>query len=293
MFLESARLSGLDIAIVGSPAPPFSLRPNVRHIHVTWEQFVADVRERILPEHTLQEMHLQSAEPYKIIDFKPLFAYLFPEQVEGYDWWGHIDSDLILGDVRDFLTPEILANYDVISGIGAEKFLTWGPFTLYRNNNVTNELFRLAELDPVHLYGELFPFYLDEWGEFNMEKYFNSSMSGIIQNHHERLGLRLIAGVFPLAWDGDSERPDGGNRNWTECSLTFESGRQRLWQDQSDIISGCTPHSEKEACNREVLLCHYQDAKKNTSLMEGDVPLTTERGFRFSASRGFMPLTYT
>jgi hypothetical protein len=230
MFLESARRSGLDIAIVGSPVPPFSLPPNVRHVPITWEQFVALVRERILPEHTLEEMTLQSAEPYKIIDFKPLFAYLFPEQVEGYDWWGHIDNDLILGDVRHFLTPEILSNYDIISGIGdfPGEYHTWGPFMLYRNTIVTNELFHLAKQDPFQLYGNQRPLFLDEWGNADKKKYFYSSMTGIIRKHHERLGLRLLRSGFPLAWDGESEL--GHSRNWTECSLMIANDRQRLLQ---------------------------------------------------------------
>jgi hypothetical protein len=66
--------------------------------------------------------------------------------------------------------------------------------------------------------------------------------------------------------------------------------RQRLLLDESDITPGCSPHSEKEECSVQVLLCHFQFAKKNHSLTNGSVPLIPDKGFRFSASRGFMPL---
>ena len=47
MFLESARHSGIDVAIVGFPKPGFPLPPNVKHINVTWDQFVDRVSTRL------------------------------------------------------------------------------------------------------------------------------------------------------------------------------------------------------------------------------------------------------
>ena len=100
MFLESARHSGIDIAIVGFPKPPFPLPPNVKHVNVTWDQLVDRVSKRLFDGDDLP--NLRDAGPYKVIDFKPLFAHLFPEQVRGYDWWGHVDNDLVLGNVPTF-----------------------------------------------------------------------------------------------------------------------------------------------------------------------------------------------
>jgi hypothetical protein len=48
------------------------------------------------------------------VDLKPFFAYLFPQVGEGYDWWGHLDNDMLLGNVHHFVTPEMLRNYDMI-----------------------------------------------------------------------------------------------------------------------------------------------------------------------------------
>lgn len=76
--------------------------------------------------------------PYKLTDFKPTYGFLFPELVKGYDFWGHGDIDLVYGDIRGFMTSEILNNYDVISS--RHDYIT-GSFCLFRNCNHINELF--------------------------------------------------------------------------------------------------------------------------------------------------------
>ena len=47
MFVESARYSGVDVVIVGSPTPTFELPPNVRHLSITWQELVARVSARL------------------------------------------------------------------------------------------------------------------------------------------------------------------------------------------------------------------------------------------------------
>ena len=42
--------------------------------------------------------------PYKLCDLKPFFGRLFPEAVDGYDWWGYTDTDMLLGNLRSVLT---------------------------------------------------------------------------------------------------------------------------------------------------------------------------------------------
>ena len=201
MFVESARHSGIDIAIVGFPAPDFPLPPNVCHVHVTWKQFMDRVSTRLFGGET--QTNLLTSGKYKINDFKSLFAHLFPEEVQGYDWWGHVDNDLVLGDVRRFITKEMPTNYDVITPFVQENKMikTWGPFTLYRNANVTNQLFLHASLPWTQLFGGRRLLVLDEWGRgskvLGKSPYWNSSMSGILTNHHKRLGIRVWSSDLP------------------------------------------------------------------------------------------------
>ncbi len=75
---------------------------------------------------------------YKLCDFKPLYGLLFSEVLEGYEFWGYGDLDVIYGDISRFITPAILEAYDIISV--RHDFLT-GYFQLFRNNHDTRNLF--------------------------------------------------------------------------------------------------------------------------------------------------------
>ena len=74
---------------------------------------------------------------YKLCDLRPLFGELFADELKGYDFWGHCDTDLIFGNISNFLTDNILSQYD--------KVLTLGHFTLYRNTPFINSIYRTKD----------------------------------------------------------------------------------------------------------------------------------------------------
>ena len=71
--------------------------------------------------------------PYKLCDYKPAYGYIFEEYLSGYDFWGHCDCDVIFGDIRQFITEEILDKYD--------KLFCLGHCTLYKNTEEINKVF--------------------------------------------------------------------------------------------------------------------------------------------------------
>jgi len=71
--------------------------------------------------------------PYKICDYRPAFAYALADYVKGYDFWGWGDLDVVYGDIRAFVTDEVLSHNKMISG--------YGHFTLYHNDEGTNTYF--------------------------------------------------------------------------------------------------------------------------------------------------------
>lgn len=78
--------------------------------------------------------------PYKLCDFKPAYGYVFGEEIKGYDFWGHCDlSDTIFGNIRMFLTEDILDSY--------EKILFLGHMTLYKNKDDINKRIFLKTID--------------------------------------------------------------------------------------------------------------------------------------------------
>jgi len=269
MFAESVRYSGIDVAIVGDHPPPFELPPNVRHVSITWDGLVDRVRHKVFGGEEPGE--LRRAPPYKVVDMKPLFAYLFPEVVEGYDWWGHIDNDMIIGNVTHFLPQKILKQADIICPIGGEKQTTWGPFMLYRNSKVTNELFFLSDRLK-EILGAYSAVFFDEWGLNaknaglgNLEDIYKSTMAGIVDHQAERLGLRYrnadnITGRLDV-WDGNCH----GHENPKLCALCiFRQGAMT------------TTRKDDETEMEETMICHYQSGKAHLEKSLDD-PIKLER----------------
>lgn len=60
--------------------------------------------------------------PYKLCDFKPLYNQLFSEYTEKYDFWGYCDCDLVFGNIRKFISDEMLNSNDYILGMGHFHF---------------------------------------------------------------------------------------------------------------------------------------------------------------------------
>jgi hypothetical protein len=270
MFLETAATSGIDYAIVGDYPLPYHLPPNVRHIPITWNQFVDRVYDRVFDGKETGD--LREAMPYKSCDFKPLFAHLFPEEVQGYDWWGHIDNDLFVGNIRKFLTPDVLEHNDIISGIHMK---TWGPFTLYRNSHQINELFRLLEIPLEDIFDSTLSRFFDEWGGGPEDAPNDHTMHGLISKHGERLGLRWRGEAGPYEWDGHC-RDLSDAKHCAEC--LFKDGR--LFAGHGSQLNSC----------KEVMLCHMQFSKGDmeVSLEDQKMKSLLEAGmFRVSHPEGF------
>lgn len=79
---------------------------------------------------------------YKLCDFKPAYGVIFEDILSEYDFWGHCDIDIIFGDIREFITDELLDEYDLISV--RPDWLT-GCFLLYRNIHKINSLFHFSK----------------------------------------------------------------------------------------------------------------------------------------------------
>lgn len=80
--------------------------------------------------------------PRKFCDLKPAYGAIFKEHVEGYDFWGFCDLDIIWGDIRKFMTDDILNNHDVIS---SRREAISGHFSLFRNTDSLNNLYKQVE----------------------------------------------------------------------------------------------------------------------------------------------------
>lgn len=109
----------------------FDVPANVQIIKSSFEEIKAKIQ-------SLFSFKISLNKPYKLCDFKPVYGEAFTEELQNYDFWGFCDIDLIWGDIRKFITDEILEKYD--------RVLTHGHCSLFRNTQEVNKAYRT--LDP-------------------------------------------------------------------------------------------------------------------------------------------------
>lgn len=85
--------------------------------------------------------------PYKLCDFKPAYGLILEDYIQGYEYWGHCDCDLLFGNLSDILTPILDLNYDKIFAVG--------HLTLYKNTYENNRIF-MREHNGTVLYKNVF-----------------------------------------------------------------------------------------------------------------------------------------
>lgn len=67
--------------------------------------------------------------------FRPTLGLLYADEIKGYDCWGHTDFDCVYGDVDSYMPKE----FDIWSN---HYNYICGHWTLYKNNDHINNLFR-------------------------------------------------------------------------------------------------------------------------------------------------------
>lgn len=110
--------------------------------------------------------------PYKLCDYKPTYGYLFEELIVNYQFWGHCDVDTLMGHLSDFITEELLDNYD--------KLFCLGHMVLYRNTHENNRFFmsKYKEKFPykdVFSVNEIKVFDEDGYNDYNINQMFLSA----------------------------------------------------------------------------------------------------------------------
>ncbi|UPT67861.1 MAG: hypothetical protein M0D57_04130 [Sphingobacteriales bacterium JAD_PAG50586_3] len=124
----------IDLLFITDIDLPVDLPDNMRVIKMTLSQFfdLAETKTGLkIPE--------EARYAYKLCDFKPLFGYIFEEEIKEYPFWAFGDIDLIYGNLGRYLKPHITNNYDIITFIEA---IVCAPFTILKNTKEIRELFK-------------------------------------------------------------------------------------------------------------------------------------------------------
>lgn len=176
-----------------------------RNENVTWIIFTDDQTEYKWPNNvkryltTFKEIkhrfkskfdfEISLERPYKLCDFRPTYGYVFEEYLSEYDFWGYCDTDLIWGRIENFISDEMLNDYDKV-GI-------YGHCTLIRNSKECNRLF-MKPIGTKVIYKDVLS--CDKNCSFDEE--FDNSINNIFEEYNKRIfGNLRIANIYMKSSD--------------------------------------------------------------------------------------------
>lgn len=243
-FLATCEVNeDVDFLIASDQPAPSGLGSNIRWLPATTE----DLRERFSAALGFSAA-LEGG--YKLCDYKPLFGHAFEGELEGYDFWGFTDPDLVWGHIRSFATEKRLAQNDVLSFRG-RAFIS-GPCTLFRNMFTLNTLYvRSPSVERVFTMPKTTAF-TETSGRWNEQPTIDELIrAGEIVSFSDVVRDAVAQG--DLRWLDEDEiverDPDG-------CTFTFRWEGGHLYQLSEDGRSLNGPGG------REVLFYHYVSAKQ-------------------------------
>lgn len=212
---------------------------NLRFMHMT----LPEVKQRF---QRLMDFRITLETPYKICDYKPLYGEAFQEITKDYEFWGHMDLDIILGDVRAFLTEEMFQTYD--------KLFEAGCFVIYRNTEEMRNLYKLSmdKENMAYPYKKAFrcdyACYFDEYMGMNI------------------LGWKYQKKVFRDQTTEDVVQ-DFGWQTLDFCSYITKESFVMQWKDGKLYRHLCDEAGRiKEGTAKEYMLVHIQKRKMEVNI---------------------------
>lgn len=100
--------------------------------NVFWIKSSLDEVRAIFEKNIGMKVRLKHA--YKLCDFKPVWWMLIGDKLQQYDFYGVCDVDLLFGDIRHFVTDELLDKYNCI--------FDCGYLLIYKNEEQVRNLYR-------------------------------------------------------------------------------------------------------------------------------------------------------
>ena len=73
--------------------------------------------------------------PYKLCDYKVAYGFIFEEELKGYDYWGFCDTDVLLGDIYQFLEEHSFFENDY------SRYGLLGHLQIFKNSQEVNHIF--------------------------------------------------------------------------------------------------------------------------------------------------------
>ena len=135
---------------------------NVHKVTMTFEEYKKLIQSKL-------NFDVNINNPYKLCDLKPMYGYILEEYITEYSYWGHCDTDILMGNLEEVLTDSFLNEYD--------KLFCLGHMTIYRNTPQNNRVF-MSEHNGRYIYREVLAtpeicWFDEEWNnDYNINRIF-------------------------------------------------------------------------------------------------------------------------
>jgi hypothetical protein len=174
LFFETVRRNpSIDFFVFTDCDPAGLESENVTFHRLSFADYTRRI-QAVFPEFT-------PSDAYKICDYRPLFGRIHEGELQGYDFWGWCDIDLLFGDIRVFYDRDVLSNYDVIS-THADRIS--GHLALFRNTERNRSMYqRIYDWKSALRNKEIVG--IDEWG------FTNAFLMTVFDRLNEKFGWAL------------------------------------------------------------------------------------------------------
>lgn len=119
--------------------------------------------------------------PYKLCDYKVAYGLIFEEELKGYDYWGFCDTDVLLGDIYQFLEEHSFFENDYV------RYGLLGHLQIFKNSQEVNRIF---------MSGKDLNYRLNYKNVFTSEQNFIFDEEKVIQILFEKSGFEQLQDKF-------------------------------------------------------------------------------------------------
>lgn len=135
-LIESCKRNGnIDWYFITDCDPPENTGKNIHFIEFSFDDYSTFVSKSL-------KIDFKPDSAYKCCDIKPCVGFLHATLIEGYDFFGFCDIDVIFGNIAKTYTDELLSRSNVLS---THPHVISGHFTLLRNTKRYREAFRAIQ----------------------------------------------------------------------------------------------------------------------------------------------------
>ena len=124
LFLYSCKLnSTIHFFLFTDCKIPKDVANNIHFTEITFTDYRSMVSKKL-------KISFNPDHPYKLCDLKPFYGYLHHDILENFEFYGFGDLDLVYGNIREFITDDLLNKFNVIS---THRDRISGHLSLFKN----------------------------------------------------------------------------------------------------------------------------------------------------------------